>query len=273
MTGSRLIRWTRKISLAAMLIFCVCFTGCTNLFVLNSTTSTPSYPYLTGNWEFTLTPTQGPVPFATLAGFLDEEPDAASTKDILSTLTQIEQPTTCYLGATVLPLRGTVAGTAVNLFSFSFDGQYVSVNATKDATATSMTGTYNVALGCADGFAGTIAGTRYAPLSGSYSGAATFPAQKLAVALKQATLGNADGTTGVSGTATFTGISCFSTGNVTGTVLGKTIHLRIVTNEAGGSQLALTGTFDPTATAIQASSLQVTGGSCAGSLGTATLSH
>lgn len=263
----------QRINLAAMLLLCLCLTGCTNVSVLNSTSNTPSYQYLTGNWEFTLTPTQGTVPFPTLAGFLDEEPATASTKDTLVTLTQMEEPTTCYLGGSILPLQGTVDGTTVSLFSFSFNGQYVSVNGTKDSTATSITGTYTVGSGCADGYAGTIAGLRYAALSGIYSAAATLPTQKIALTLNQATLGNADGTTNVSGTAAFTGISCFSTGKVTGTVLGKAVHLITVTNEASGSQLDLVGTFDPAASAIQASSLQVTGGSCAGSLGTATLSH
>lgn len=263
----------QRVTAAAALLLCVCFVGCTNVFGPNSTSGTPSYPYLTGNWEFTLTPTQGPLPFATLAGFLEEEPAAASATDTLVTLTQMEQPTMCYLGGTILPLQGAVNGTAVSLFSFSFNGQYMSVNGTKNPTGTGVTGTYSVGNGCADGYAGTIAGTRYAALAGTYSGAATLATQQIAVTLQQATLGNADGTTSVPGTAAFTGISCFSKGTVTGSVLGKQIHLTIATNETGGSQLVVAGTFDPAASALQASSLQVMGGSCAGSLGTATLSH
>ncbi len=273
MTGSGSIRGTRRIAAAAVLMLCVYFVGCTNVFGPNSTSGTPSYPYLTGNWEFTLTATQGPVPFPTLAGFLDEEPAAASATDKLVTLTQLEQPAMCYLGGTILPLQGTVDGTAVSLFSFSFNGQYMSVNGTKNSTGTAFTGTYNIGNGCADGYAGTIAGVRYAALTGTYSGAAAQPTQQIAVTLQQATLGSADGATNVSGTAAFTGISCFSKGTVTGNVLGKQVHLTIATNETGGSQLILAGTFDPAASMLQASSLQVMGGSCAGSLGMATLSH
>ncbi len=273
MKGSCSIRGTRCIAAVAALLICVCFVGCTNVFGPNSTSATPSYQYLTGNWEFTLTATQGPVPFTTLAGFLEEEPVAASATDKLLTLTQLEQPTMCYLGGTILPLQGTVDGTAVSLFSFSFNGQYMSVNGTKNATGTGFTGTYTVGNGCADGYAGTIAGTEYAALAGTYSGAATLPTQQIAVTLQQATLGNADGTSSVSGSAAFTGISCFSKGTVTGSVLGKQVHLTIATNETGGSQLVVAGTFDSAASVLQATSLQVTGGSCAGSLGSATLSH
>src|SRR6266702_1058067 len=131
--------------------------------------SSAGYIYLTGNWQFQATTPSGPVPFTALAGFINEQGDKPGVDDLTTAAFQA-QPSTCYLGAPVIPLQGSTQGTALGLRSFSVNGQYVTINATKDSTATHLNGTYKVDGGCASGASGTLSGTKYAPLTGTYSG-------------------------------------------------------------------------------------------------------
>jgi hypothetical protein len=177
-------------------------------------------------------------------------------------------------GYTFIPLEGTVQGTAVGLHSFSVNGQYVTITATKNTKATQLTGTYSVSGGCANGAAGNITGTRYAILNGAYAGTIAGGGQSIQVNVAQNTQGTGSGNFFVSGSATFAGISCFTTGTMAaenGSIIGNTVVLNFATNDPNGAQAVLTGQIDPAADTLTLSSVDVTGGSCAGSLGGATL--
>lgn len=250
--------------------------GCTTAgYPTNGSTPPPAgYAFLTGNWVFATTPTASPTPFTGLSGFIDEQDQDPGTNDVATAALQA-QPSNCYLGADTIPLEGTVQGTALGLHSFSVNGQYVTINATKNSTATTLTGTYSVSGGCANGAAGTITGTRYAILNGTYTGSFTnSPAQGLQLAVSQNTQGTGSGNFFVSGTAAFTGISCFTTGTMAadnGSIIGNMVVLTYTTNDPSGAQVVLSGEINPTASTLTLSSAVVTGGSCAGALGGATL--
>ena len=226
---------------------------------------------LTGNWQFTATDSSGAPAFSNFAGFINEPSNGAIPDGNLTAVFQL-QPGSCYLGATTVPASGTVSGTGVSLSSFSINGQYLYVTSTSNSTNDQLTGTYQISGGCANGTTGTITGTRYAPLSGTYSGALGSSNQTATLSLTQGLLGNGSGYSPVTGSATFAGFSCFTTGMLTansGSVLGSSAQLTFTAND--GETVTLTGTFDPTADAVMVTSGTISGGACSGSLGTGTL--
>ena len=235
----------------------------------------PGYAYLTGNWQIDASNSPGKPTFSALAGFIAESGNGSGT-DTLTSVFQIEDPAPCFAGQENLPMSGGVTGTAVSMDSFSDTGQMVHLKAAKDSTATQLTGTYVVGGGCSTGGSGTITGTRYAPLTGTYAGSVgdSSLAQTLSFSLTQASLANGGGYTPLSGTGTFAGFTCFTSGTLnpaSSYVLGRSVHLTV--NATDGENVTLTGTFDPAASAIAISSGQIAGGACSGSLGSSTLSH
>ena len=256
----------------------IALVGCTTAGTpINGSGTTPppeGYQFLTGNWVFQTSATSSVNPFTGLSGYINEQDQNPGTSDAL-TAALMAQAGSCYTGADSIPLDGTVANTAVTMRSFSVNGQYVSVKATSNAAANMLTGTYTVSGGCANGAAGTITGTRYAVLNGNYSGALTANSgQNVQISVQQNTDGTGAGNFFVAGTATFGGISCFTTGTMAaqnGSIIGNAVSLTFTTNDVNGSKAVLTGTIDPTAATLTLSSLAVTGGDCAGSLGGGTL--
>jgi hypothetical protein len=257
------------------------FAGILPLFLLGcGTTIIPgvpqgtvtSYGSLTGDWVFQATPTAGSAPFASMAGYIDQ---AQSSHGVGSSTAafQLQSPDNCYLGATLVPWYGDVESTTFNLYSFDVNAQYITITGTKNSEGTQLTGTYSVAGGCANGAAGNLTGTRYAAMSGTYSGAGQG-SQTVQLTLSESATGTGSGTFLITGSGTFGGISCFTGGTLSGTsgtVLGNAVTLDLTTNEAAQSQIVISGTINTTATLFTVSSMQVTGGSCSGNLGAATL--
>ena len=260
--------------LALGLVFAA--TGCSTVFTsVTSGVTSPSYQSLTGNWQFQLIPTAGPVISPIVAGYLDQEPENA-TSNSLSAELQVVNPSSCYEGANLVPLYGYVRGDEVGIYSFTVNGQFLNTNFTENPTQTTLTGTYQVLGGCAggQGAAGTMIGIRYAPLTGTFNGSLTGTATSLPVTLTlaQTPLGNGDGTFFVAGTASIQNSSCFNQGAIAATagyVLGSAMNLTFTA--ADGSQLSLEGSFDPTADTITITAASFVNGSCPGSLGTGRL--
>jgi len=234
-------------------------------------TKPSDYVYLTGNWQFDATPASGAAPFTVLTGFINEQ-GSTGTNDFTTAALQV-QSTTCYSSAVEIPLQGGTEPTLLGLSSFAVDGQTLTISATKDSTATHLTGKYSISGGCADGESGTLAGTLYDLVNGTYSGAVagTGPAENIQLSVTQG-VGSGDGLSYISGSASFQGFSCFTSGNLPfavagqyfpGYVTGSQIYLAFTTNDANGSQVILSGTFDPTATTIMINSLAIVGGDCA----------
>ncbi|WP_157478383.1 hypothetical protein [Granulicella tundricola] len=257
----------------------VALTGCTTSgFALNGGTTTPptGYAYLTGNWVFQTVPTAGSTPFSSLAGYVDEQSGNPGVNDLTTAALQAQQPSSCYLGASLIPLQGALQAAALGLRSFSVNAQFVTINATKDATATHLTGTYSIDGGCAGGAAGTITGTKYNVLTGTYAGSVTGsnPAQTLRLSLSQNTQGSGEGLFLESGSAVFNGFSCFSKGTLSagaGTIIGNTVALTFTTDDPSGAKVILNGSVDSAADVLTISSGSITGGGCAGSLAASTL--
>lgn len=241
----------------------------------NPGTPVANYKYLTGNWVITATSTAGTSPFSTLMGFINEESQEPGTYDLTTAALQVTpSASSCYDSAIIVPFNGATEGTAIKLGSLSDNGQYITIAATKNSTATAFTGTYTISGGCAKGDAGTLAGTQYTALTGTYAATGLTSAipgstgsQGISLALSQYVQGTGSGTFLVSGTATFTGSACFTSGTMAATagyVLGNTAVLTFTTNGASTPDAILTGTFDVAADTLTLNSFQVTGGSCAG---------
>lgn len=229
---------------------------------------------LTGNWVLQTTPNAGTTPFTSLSGFMNQETQNYGVSNTVTAALEA-QPSTCYLGADLIPLQGNVTGTTLGLRSFDVNGQYLSIKGTSDSTGTHLTGTYTISGGCANRAAGTFTGTRYAIFKGTYAGSvAGGTGRSLQITVAQNTLGTGSGNFFVSGSAAFTGFTCFTTGTMAssvGSIIGNAVQLDFTTNDVNGSHVLLSGTIDPTASALTVTSGQVTGGNCSGSLGTATL--
>ena len=147
---------------------------------------------------------------------------------------------------------------------------------TRNTAGDQLTGSYKDSGGCIGGSNGTVTGTRYAPLTGTYAGSigTSTPAPTVSVTSTQGGQGTGSGTTQLTGNATFTGFTCFTKGSVStpdSYVLGSQVVITLGTNDPTGAQAILTGTFDSGATTITLTSVNVTGGSCSGNYGTATL--
>ena len=231
---------------------------------------------MTGNWQFTATATEGALPFSSLAGFLYESTTQGATE--YSTGSLMPSSAGCFANAGTIPLQGASSGVGLQISSFEVNGQILNIDGQEDPTGASFSGTYSVQGGCADADAGTLAGLRYSPLSGTYAGTlAGDSGKRLQLTLTQDAGGTGIATFLVTGSASVTGFGCFTQGtlpaNGAGTVSGASASLTFTTNDPGGAQLQLLGTFDPAAITLTIASLQVLGGSCPGSLGAAVLTH
>lgn len=242
---------------------------------VGSSPTPANYGYLTGNWEFVVTGT-GTLPFTAMAGFINETSQTPGTFDPVTAVFQVTPDTACYTGAPIVPLSGSVGLTTLTLTSFSVNGQTIRVTASKDSAASTLTGTFKASSGCVKSATGTFTGTRYSALTGTYAGslsAATTP-QTMSLALTQMSQGTGAGTFLTSGSANFTGFSCFNQGTLlapSGIVLGSSVSLTFTTNDPSKAQLVLVGSIDQAADTLTLSSATVTGGSCSGSYGAAVL--
>lgn len=228
---------------------------------------------VTGNWQIKFTPTNSPAPISSLAGFLSEQGQGANQ---FTTAALQAQTSGCFTDAATVPMTGETSGSDVNLASFAIDGQTLAINVQANAQGNQFSGNYSIAGGCAEGAKGTATGTKYAPLTGTFAGSipGSSPAVTLSLSLSQYAEGIGSGSFPTTGSAAFNGISCFSQGTLTaqnGSVIGESVTMNFTTNDTQSAQVQMTGTFDSAATTLTLSSIQITGGGCGGTLGSATL--
>ena len=233
----------------------------------------PTFSNWNGNWVLQFTPTSGPTEFTQLSGFINDVGGSQlwATGAFQGTLQD------CFSGQTFTPWYGNINGTAMNLYSFLLTGEALTMTATSNADFSQFTGTYSLGGPCANGETGTVVGTHYANLTGTYSGSLSSNAgETVQLNLTQNKVATGDGTFFVTGSSKLQGFSCFTSGTIAsyaGTVVGSAVQLQFTTNDSSSSTLTLTGSIDPKADTFTVDSIQVSGGGCAGSLGGATLTH
>lgn len=253
-------------------------TGCGTLgYTISSAPVAPGSGTLTGNWEIAVTTTSGSSPFSSLAGSILQQSPLPNGKSPVVAELQTVAPTSCYLGLTTVPLQGSVSSTSLSLASLSVAGQYLTLTGGNGSTAEHLTGTFAIYGGCADGVKGKLTGTKIAAMSGMYAGAwnsGSAMARTISVTLAQDDFSDGLGYFQVGGSATFSGVSCFTGGTVQAiesTISGQHVFLTIATNETGGSTVTLAGTLNPAGTTLTLTSIQVISGACSGTMGSATL--
>lgn len=107
---------------------------------------------------------------------------------------------------------GTRSGNTIELESQPNQAQVVRISVTLSASGEAAQGTYTITGGCGAGTSGSIDGRRV-NLTGVWSGMmGTIPAR---LDMLMADAPDADGNFGVSGTATFSGTSCFANAIIT----------------------------------------------------------
>jgi len=236
-------------------------------------TSDTTFSNFTGNWVFQFTPTSGATELTQLAGFVD---DIGGSQDWATAATQ-GTLSDCLAGQSFVPWYGNVSGNSMKLYSFLVTGEALTITANSNSAFTQFTGTYTLGGPCANGETGTVVGTRYASLTGTYSGALSLNAgQNLQLDLAQDKVATGNGTFFVTGTAKLQGFSCFTSATIAsyaGTIVGSNVQLQFTTNESPSSTLTLSGSIDPNADTLTANSIQVDGGQCSGTLGVASLAR
>jgi hypothetical protein len=228
----------------------------------------------TGNWQGTLGST---APNA-IYGSINQSGSTSSSGQFTTSVFHITLP--CYAATQVpdVPAQGFVNGTSVSLSSFTVNSQNLVLTATANAAGTSMSGTYSIYGGCGNGAQGAFNAIKYSDVTGNYVFTLNSSASQ-AVAAKAALTQNASDDGGgnfeLSGTATFTGISCFTSGTITpsntSVISGSNYSSVFLTNESGAtSHITLTGNIDQGATTISNVTYTITGGGCSGQTGTGT---
>ena len=271
-------RQSARLLVALSASLCLSSCGGNVIVAVGPTTPTPpvpGYSYLTGNWQMNVTSSMGRPSFTALAGFIDETTNKTGTSDATNAVLQLT-PDSCFVGGTTLPLTGTVTAGVVSLRSFSNTGQFVTIDGNEDAMATSFTGTFTIGGGCSNGASGTITGVRFDALTGTYTGSfTTAPASPgIVLIVQQSAFGDGRGFSPVTGNATFSGIPCFTNATLTAAgsaVIGSAVQLTFAASD--GETVLLSGTMDPLASTVTLTTGQISGGSCSGALGAATLAR
>ncbi len=277
--STRFLERPKRPAYVMLLALSATLVGCsTSGYPLDGSAATVTYSGLTGNWELTAAATSGTLPFTAFRGYFREQAGDSSQSLLTTAALQAAPASDCYKGATLVPLQGATQSGSVALHSFSVNGQYLNLAATEDSTITHLAGTFSVTGGCANGTAGTFTGVRYATVAGIYAGSlnGTAGVQAVQFTLQQQIQGTGDGLFLVTGSASVSGNSCFTSGTLSSSgsdanVSGSQFALNLDTNDASGAKLLVRGTLDPLAQVLTVTSATVTSGACVGTLGTGTL--
>ena len=224
---------------------------------------------------FTVTPSSDPGKVTSATGSLAED-TTSGTQGYFTTAVLIVSGT-CFAAAPVSPSEGFSTLTSLSINSLPTNGQFLSLTTTIGSSGAAMSGTFQIGGGCGDGLHGTITGTRLPVLNGSYAGSLTGAGSPSAtLSLAQSSFPAGDGTFGLSGSAAFTGFSCFTKGTAQGgpasNITGPHVTATFVTNESVPSTIQFSGaTLDATGKTLTAATYNVSGGACAGQSGTGTL--
>lgn len=254
-------------------LWTVALSGCGATLIPLTSSTDPTFSNFTGNWVLQFSATSGTTEFTQLSGFIN---DVGGSQDWATAAVQ-GTLSDCFAGQSFIPWYGNINGNSMKLYSYVITGEALTMTATSNSAFTQFTGTYSLGGWCDDGATGTVVGTRYASLTGTYSGSLGANAgQNLQLDLTQNKVATGNGTFFVTGTAALQGFSCFTSASIAsyaGTVVGSNVQLQFTANESPSSILTISGSIDPSADTLTANSIQVSGGQCSGDLGGASLTR
>jgi len=220
---------------------------------------------ISGNWQFSTTSMVLPgIPPATIAGNLSQSDGSVNGAVHVDGWS-------CFDQGTTIGLTGTLTDSSVSLTSTSVDGQVITFSGNITIKANfpdTLTGTYAINGGCANGDQGNVTGYSVEAFNGSWYGNLTT-AGGADIHWGTDQLGqvgpSSEGSFGLTGTFNFDG-ACFNSGKLTpGTyptpsfILGTSVALNIPTDNG---TIAFVGTAGPDEGGLIRGTYTVTGGSC-----------
>jgi hypothetical protein len=221
---------------------------------------------ITGNWQFSTTSTAG-MPSLTIAASIIQSGSAVTGEVHVD-------GSSCFDQRTAITLTGTLSNGNISLTSTAFNGQVITLSGIeKIGSPDTLTGTYTINGGCADGDQGNSTGYNVISLAGYWAGSLTTAGGQTIYWDTQLNQDSptAEGSFGLNGTFTFDG--CFASGTATsGTfpsasyILGTAVALDINT---GNGKMAFVGTMEPYG--LIEGTYTISGGTC-DSTGTGYLS-
>lgn len=232
---------------------------------------------ISGNWQFNTTSTTGKPP-ASIGGSIVESGGAVTSR------MHANDPA-CFGQLETIDWTGTLSGSDISLTSAPVEGEVATLTGTvtNDGVHETLSGTYAINGGCRDGDSGSVTGILLYiddALDGTFTSSSgqMFSVSSGGIAQNGITP-NADGTFGLTGTATFT-TSCLTQATIpagslaSGSfIMGDTVGIEFDTSNgtitfAGTLDLS---SYDPEFDSYQIKgSYKVSGGTCEDT-GTATL--
>jgi hypothetical protein len=270
MQFTTILRNTIRPALSAALLTLL-IAGCS---VDRTTSSSPSSPAISGNWQFTSTdPSAANLPQI-----------SGSISGTTSAFTATFHPTyanACVTPQTLLTFTGAVDSANILRMTSAPFGQGSVLTLTANYSGSALTNaTYTIAGGTCAFASAKIApttGTQLQPISGNYQGTFTDSFNDVipvTAALTQSAQPDANGIFHVTGSATFPGNPCLPSPVITdSTITGNTLSTTY-TQQQGSitNTVVASGTFDATATTLTITNWTLTG-SCGPDHGTGTLTH
>lgn len=237
-------------------------------------TPPPVVPAMNGNWEI--------LANSQLANTAYDGGGSFSTNGTSVTGILHFVNSTCFKGVDHgttfiedIPITGTLSSNGdLTASSTAVEGQTLAFSGVW-SNGTISSGTYSISGGCADGDHGTVTGFPVPSFTGNYNGtfvSASGVQVKVAISLTQTASPDSGGFYGLSGSATFTGSPCFSTGTIEvgafSWATGGFVQLAIDTPEPTADLVMFAGQItDPSGNTINGN-YSVTGTVCSGDSGT-----
>jgi hypothetical protein len=247
-------------------------------------TLSPTYPNISGNWAISATSTSALV--LDVSGSLTSNGKEVNGQLLIISPCFFPLPGTGkFLPDLGIPVTGTIDSTGnLKLVSGSSNGQVVTLSGVVSSDGGTLSGgQYSIAGGCADKDSGTANGYRIPNISGPYTGSATLGGIVPGTTEQQITVSSqitqASVATGfsypLSSSISVAGISCFSSGTNTTSLLGGIIfgqHFILNYTMNDGSQVEVSGKVDTTGKVLTTIFL-VTSPVCGNNLGNGTLTR
>ncbi|HET9792253.1 MAG TPA: hypothetical protein VFR08_13210 [Candidatus Angelobacter sp.] len=205
--------------------------------------SSAAFTIQSGNWNFRATSTTLSGELTTFGGSLSQSGSSVSGT------VQMLGGNGCIGFGIDIPVSGTVSGQNITLTTAAISNVVITINATGSATA--FSGTYQF-TGCVAHDLGNVTANLVPSVTGTWSGtftSSTAPPLSVTAVLTESSTPDAHGGFPLTGTVSFTGSTCFTSGTVSaGAMTGATLGLVVATNEQPNpSQIIISGGLaDPT---------------------------
>lgn len=253
----------KNIGLGALALLVISLAGCGGGSNPTSSSTNSAARLAAGNWNLTATSTV--VSNTSYIGG-----SLASSGGKVTGVFHISH-SSCFDLLADLPVTGTInSSNHVSITSAALNGQVITALLEVPAGISTMTGTYAIKGGCADGDVGNINGNIVPDISGSWSGRllsfSNDSVQQVNVHLAQSQTANSDGFYVLSGTVDFPISKCFTSGTIQNSLsAGGAFIITIATNNG---TVNASGTLTDMAIGKNMSiSYSISGGSCGGNDG------